>query len=312
MRLLPQILGPTDYKPFPTNRMVRYPKVLPRSNAILGLEFEYERTGINQLYWTGKATPLTHEVELITHLKLLKKWYNVHVDPSLRGDDSIELVFKRGFTIPTAERAISELFNIAVARDFRVSRRTGLHVHLNMGECNRDHLRNLCALYAILEPSIYHAAGGERSANPFCVPWFYDGFTTKNIRLLTTYPDAEIGVIRRLKKYSGLNLKTLWKYSTVEFRHLRNTLDLNLILEWLRLIINLYEFCRNPDFETIFNELVFEKENYVELINVVYRGQRVWDALIFPDLVEEINTTPIIIASEIFLSDPLYKLEGAV
>lgn len=277
-----------------SEKLRKPPTELPNSNIRMGLEFEFEQCGLRY----DQA-----EVSMDPHFETLRKWFTTHSDGSLRGNDAIEFVFRRPFGALTTEKAVAYMLEVANARQFAVSRRTGLHVHVNMGSSTMQELRNLCTLYAILEPSIYHAAGGERVVNPFCTPWFYDCGMTHIVTDLLLGEDRLQGR-RDLKKYSGLNLNPLFTQGSVEFRHPRNSLDIGFVYDWISLIINLYNFAHCPTFEDEFDRYVFRNRDYRGLIDRVYRDGRrkgTWGALLFPELEEEIESTPIVLASEFLL-----------
>ena len=264
-----------------TDHLIRYP-------AYLGIEFEYERTGV---HWASILKPDQ------SPYAALRRYFTACEDGSLRGEDALELKFKAALNVNEAEKALVMLSEHAPR--FSVSRRTGLHVHLSVGDMEHTNLRRLLALYALFEPAIFTAAGDERSANPFTVPWFKDHHISGVAAQIASSPSyCTKGGDRGFGKYGALNLRSLFSYGTVEWRHMRNTQDFNRIFAWVNMILTFRKSSENILFDAEFSRALDTGE-YVRLLEWMYGGDP-WGSLLYYEMEQEINTLSCDLASEIF------------
>lgn len=177
------------------------------------------------------------------------KYWNVERDGSLRGE-SCEFVLKNPLSIEELPIALGELDGAYRARGSVVhdSVRAGVHVHVNVQELTFNQLFNFIACYYILEEVLVHWCGPSREGNLFCLrcrdaeglfPFIKDAVKRQDLRVL--HADAI--------RYSSLNLKALAQYGSVEFRAMRGTRDLGLILDWATVLHKLKLFSmefKNP------------------------------------------------------------------
>ena len=247
-------------------------KYLLPDPVYLGVEFEWEQTGSP---WTQ-----AHH-----NFPKLENYWMVVQDGSLRGEDAFELKTTGGLPPHYVETALDHMWSYS--RKWSASRRTGIHVHLNVCDLTWRQFSNLVSLYALLEPAIYTAAGDERSANPFSVPLYKDSFVSGRIALALMNQNETVPYLQQINKYGGLNLACVMKYGTVEFRHLRTTHDQTKILNWIKMIQVLRRYAMLPSFEKEFSRHL-ERRTYRALLEDVYQGKP-WDALIYPELTEELN-----------------------
>jgi hypothetical protein len=161
----------------------------------------------------------------------------------------------------------------------------------------------------LFEPCIFQAAGDERSANPFTVPLYKDGWVTGQITKALEHSDNLIPCLREhINKYCGLNLASLFTYGTVEFRHLRTTHDKEKIYAWINMILLFRRFALRGDFESIFTRHL-DARDYTGLLSEVYSGYSVWSGLVYPDMYEEIEYLGLDLAYEFFFSREVVKKE---
>ena len=76
----------------------------------------------------------------------------------------------------------------------------------------------------------------------------------------------------------------------MEFRHMRNCYDVERMTHWLNFILALHKKATSPDFAGWYSEIL-AKKNYRSGILDLYKGEKVphWEALIYPELEDEIN-----------------------
>lgn len=118
--------------------------------------------------------------------------------------------------------------------------RAGVHVHFNVQEFTFNQLFNLITLHTLLEELLVDFCGEYRAGNLFCLRVKDAQYIlmplAKAARQRSLAP-LESEVIR----YAALNLCSLFKYGSVEFRAMRSTPDFSLYRTWIDILNELYE-----------------------------------------------------------------------
>lgn len=269
----------------------------------LGLEFEYEHVPNKNLPAKEGWTAL----------------YKYHEDNSLK-DRGAEYVFATPLFGKDALCAIEGICKHATAEGWKSTLRTGIHVHMDVRDLEVPQLVGLCLLYALYEPVIYRWVGDERDANIFCLPWYAaEGGVMQAANIVrTALRDKESGdgnlgmAAEAYDRYAGLNLQALQKFGSVEFRHLKTTLDFDRILTWVNIILSL----KNATFRVPTSDGAILRE-------AVERGPTrfgmdvfgpVFGALSYPDLDKDVLEIGLPIAQELVrdgLSATLWAAKSA-
>jgi len=146
--------------------------------------------------------------------------------------------------------------------------RTGIHIHVNVQDMNINQLVSLVLLYYVTERLLYRFVGRERKNNIFCVPLqntnyflqIYNAVKINNKEETEAEPEDLYtfkSIVEDWKKYLGLNLLPILRYGTVEFRHLYGTQDVNLIVNWINIILSLKKAAMEvTNFENLVTTLV--------------------------------------------------------
>lgn len=186
------------------------PKNYPPSNLLItddhvGVEIELERA---------------HGIALRT------KTWTKHNDGSLR-NQGMEFVFANplnGSGIITALDDIEvgcKLSHKDHGIEVSISDRTSVHVHVNVLDLTRPELSKMILLYSIFELPFFKAFGPSRLQKHFCIPyndlveligvprWLHQGFDVFSNNVNT----PNVG------RYCAFNLKSVFKFGTIEFRH---------------------------------------------------------------------------------------------
>lgn len=177
-----------------------------------------------------------------------RHWRTVS-DGSLRGN-SVEIITRRPSWGSELTGALDELATGVEELDLTVQRcgsfRTSTHVHL--GFTSRDTVYTVpngpevgdnlhgalvtAVLYYLLEDVFFEVAGNYRASSGYCFRIdaapdpFYEVMATASARSISTAP-----------RYYGLNLNSLAKHGTLEFRHLPLVTDAAEIAKWVRAIM---------------------------------------------------------------------------
>ena len=164
-------------------------------------------------------------------------------DGSLRAKpECCEYVFKEPLSYEDSITAVGWL-NAQHKKNGTVlnwSFRCSTHVHLNVQEMELSALLRLVYLYYIFENLLVKWSGEEREGNRFClrlkdsseIPFVVENIFRSSLR----------GVNENQVRYSALNLGSLIKYGSVEFRSLSGTTDRERLSKWLNGITNLRDY----------------------------------------------------------------------
>jgi hypothetical protein len=179
------------------------------------------------------------EIEgLVTETVFFKYWEAV-TDGSLRGFDEgipFEFRFKQGYSLEESVKALDELDNyINKYYDNIVpSDRCSVHVHIGIRdlEWTSELIGSTIKKYLFSEELLFKIAGYGRRNSSYCVPLAHE--------LLSIFEDSR-GFYNKIGKmehgrYYALNLLSIPKHNTIEFRHFRGTKNIYLIKEWLNLL----------------------------------------------------------------------------
>lgn len=201
--------------------------VLP--TAFIGLEHEYE--GVK-----NTALPSHTFSDFWTH----------HEEGSLK-DHGAEYVFATPMFGVDAWNALEWLVVHAEASGWKCTKRTGIHVHLDVRDLTVPQLAGLCILYAAVEPILYNWVSDGRDSSHFCIPLYRADealLGTCSIIRSAFQDDKEDGhtalyLAEEFQRYAGFNLQALHKFGSIEFRHLQTTHDLARIADWINMLMSL-------------------------------------------------------------------------
>lgn len=195
--------------------------VLPKVR--IGLEWEIE-----------SATML---VDALRNVSRGNGLIEVHADGSLR-DGGAEFVttgsglFGKDLTmaISLMAKSIEEVWKAFDRRYWPVTNyRTGFHVHIDVRDLSPKSLVNIFLIYTLAEIPIFNFIGRHRYDNNFCVPWHrseLDENMAQDIsRTEANVSNNLITKIKNMPRYSAMNIASLAKYGTLEFRHMENNLS---------------------------------------------------------------------------------------
>lgn len=201
-------------------------RALVDSDLLMGVEYEVE----------------DYEGDLENRASL----WSVHSDASLR--NGVEFVFSRPLSGATAVRALQDFERSK--HTFNTSERTSTHIHFNAADgCTIGQVRSLFALMYMIEPAVFRIASEDRKWCSYCQP-LTDYSPQRLIRLLgssnqSQFVEAARGE-RHQDKYYGMNMSSLNRHTTIEFRYFPGVVNFEVTLKW----INLLQTIRNAAYRT--------------------------------------------------------------
>lgn len=237
--------------------------------------------------------------------ELLKSWAP-HDDGSLRKHhgSSCEWVFNGPVGYDQSIIRVNQLFDYFDKRKAKLvlSNRTSTHVHFNMGDKNAYQVVNLFILFAILEDIFGRYCGEDRNGNLFCLSSRHAYDQVRWVEDIC-FKHLGFGNLREDMRYCALNIASINKFGTVEFRGMRGLDNRQDMLDWLSIINEFVDYAcykmHNPVdiIESIsvktplgFLKEIFSKDNFMKLTkgideqdinNSIYEGLRLVQMLCY-------------------------------
>jgi len=197
---------------------------LPNTKGLLGVEIEVE----------GHRLP-----------RNVNGWRR-HNDGSLRGDENAEYVLPRPLSKIDTTKALTGLWASFKQNDSHIeeSFRAGVHVHLNVQDLTPIQLFTLITLYLVLEGPLTKYCGEDREGNHFCMRSSDAEYLTYALSKAVK-DDNMYSLQTDVLRYGALNVTSLFKYGSLEFRAMRSTAKLKPIVDWVHIIAKLKEASLN-------------------------------------------------------------------
>jgi len=126
--------------------------------------------------------------------------------------------------------------------------RTSTHIHYDMAAfgTTKDLLK-LLSLAGLFEDVLFRYVGGTRADSIYCLPYSKSRGNFNDISSLGGSPrylgDA-------LGRYQAINLQSLFKHGTVEFRHAGAYTTRQELLDWINILGSLIKYASESDFDT--------------------------------------------------------------
>jgi hypothetical protein len=211
----------------------------------VGIELEYEGVkvpiqGLTPLWWTD-------------------------IDHSLR-TGGVEIISKPLRRNQIADE-VATAVKVAKMAGAKVTPRCGLHVHVNATQLTWSNLYKFVVYYTLMEPQIFADMAPGRENSHFCVPtwtntalteYMYNdgqklrsginipGCKSKDWAKAAAYITGGGGIRSKLMmivtpKYAALNMSSLKKFGTLEFRQAPSSLDPMFITRWANLLLDIQE-----------------------------------------------------------------------
>lgn len=189
------------------------------------------------------------EVEGINYKAVLPKFWEGKMDGSLRGPQEERAEF---CTLPLTPRQslIATSFLWTMMKELgkpSFSWRTSVHDHLNVIDLKETEVKALMTLSALFEPLLFGYVGASRAQSVFCVP-ITESYSHQ---LLSNYIHGRVGLKKLAQedwyKYSSVNMARLFdrpsepSLGTIEFRHMGGTSNVNTILRWHSIVLQLFK-----------------------------------------------------------------------
>lgn len=200
----------------------------PTTSGDVGIELEYE----------GKRLPE----------KGFDKFWARVADGSLRGESG-EFILHKPIVLDKVDEALSILSECFLLNKTVINPtfRAGTHVHINVQDMTIAQLFNMITLYLLFENSLLKICENNRRGNHFCLRAVDAG------QLIESLCDSvSMGSLKNLSsdhlRYAALNVTSLFKFGSLEFRSLESTTDWGKLKLWINTLYTLKSAAmRYPD-----------------------------------------------------------------
>lgn len=217
-------------------------------DILLGLEIEVENA----------------EPSVVHHYPL----WQLKGDNSLRnGIEYVSHIMRGGRVL----YALNQLYSCLPSRA-TFSPRTSIHVHVNALDLTPKQVGALVLIYAVVEKLLYRFVGHGREKSNFAVPMYDSHIANTLVRNLWAEPFLGVGVTEN-SRYLGLNLDSIRKFGSLEFRHLHGTRNIKTIVDWINLLLRLKLYVMEKDVDTIKKEVnaLNTESNYQAFLAKVFK-----------------------------------------
>lgn len=196
----------------------------PPQQGLLGVEIEMEAVNSCPVPFPRKDLPFPWKGE---------------DDNSLRGN-SVEYVMKVPQDAPKAFKSVTAIYDLLKMQDIEVrdSFRAGVHVHVNCQDMTMQELFGLILLYTSFEEVLTKWCGENRVGNLFCLRSRDAEYFAKMVGESFQKGDFDT-LYDNYYRYSSLNLCSLPKYGSAEFRALGTPTKPDRIIKWASALVEL-------------------------------------------------------------------------
>lgn len=210
------------------------------SDSLLGVEVELE----------GRFSNISNRQEIERHFDVVSE----------QSIDGYELVFNRpkgGVDVIEALSSLDSSFNARQAAK-ACSNRCSVHVHVDMLDMDRIQMMNFITLCVMFEKVLYNYVEPHRSKNHFCLPLTDAEVTLNKVCKLSAYIKRDNGngnlssILSSCfsvssDKYCGINLTSIKRYGTLEFRMHHATTKMIDIVRWINILLTIKEYAMQGD-----------------------------------------------------------------
>lgn len=215
------------------NRATRRALNLNPFDRTFGVEIEVKGLSTYQAAAALERAGIACEDAGYTH-RVMATWKAV-TDASVSGGCEIVSPILRG---EAGLAQVAQVMEALRAAGGRVDRSTGLHVHVGVSDLNGTGIARVLDFYATNQRAFDGLVSQSRrsdSSNVYCRGWGHGekDNVVRGLKARETFQGAYVGGTR----YYTINLQSLHRYGTVEFRQHQGTLNGTKATAWIRLLL---------------------------------------------------------------------------
>lgn len=161
-------------------------------------------------------------------------FWETHNDESLR-NDGLEFVFEGPMYGGAALAAVDAFY--AVPQDYTGGARTSTHIHVDASKLTVGAMRAIIGLSYILEDALFSSVLAARKWCGYCMPLTEMAHSRLRALLLSqdtaTFTITGVKANANAEKYYGLNISSLLKHGTLEYRYFPGAPTKDELLSWM-------------------------------------------------------------------------------
>jgi hypothetical protein len=221
---------------------------------------------IAEIYGRSEPGDIGLELELEGQLAHTASFWSLKEEGSLRGGG--EYVLKRPTQLESLPEVLKHLKTALKSSAPVVSIRCSTHVHINVCRYTARQVYQIALMYYLLEPVLLRTQPAKRFGNLFCLAME---------QAEAVYFDLLVDITRRGKpfssftresnRYAALNLVSVHKFGSVEFRFLDAITDVDHIALWSKMFLNLTKAGAKTSVKDLFR--VFDDLTPLEFVEYV-------------------------------------------
>jgi len=165
-------------------------------------------------------------------------------DGSLRGE-SCEYVLRR----PCKREQVGEYLS-RITKGYEdnssyitESARQSIHIHINVQDMSLTEVYSFIVLFLIYETSLVNYCGGDRVGNLFCLRSSDAEYLLSSLEAAAS-PSRFHRLDTDQLRYSALNVVSLFKFGSLEFRSMRGTSNFEMVEKWVGLLLRLKDMAK--------------------------------------------------------------------
>jgi len=159
-------------------------------------------------------------------------------DGSLKPEDeSAEYVLYKPVKMGEVKKVLGLLEDALEDSIVDTTYRAGTHVHINVQDMTMVQVMNMVVLFLLLEDFYINFCEESRRGNHFCLRSKDAGYLIH--ALANMCKEDDVYYLSDDIRYSAINLTSLRKYGSIEFRSLESTMDFDKVEHWCRMLHNL-------------------------------------------------------------------------
>jgi len=193
--------------------------------------------GIRPLY-AAKEVGIEIEMEGVDLVSVNDGVWRTENDGSLRGE-SYEYVLDAPIERSNVGKALSSLQTKLARSRLRPSNRCGVHVHINVQSLTSSQLISFIVLYLCMENVLTKWCGEDRVGNLFCLRAVDAEYILDAI--IEFMANGDISIFQNDVRYGAMNLSSLNKYGSLEFRAMRTPADFGLVDTWVDMLLRVFD-----------------------------------------------------------------------
>lgn len=167
-------------------------------------------------------------------------FWETHNDESLR-NDGLEFVFETPMYGEAALAAVDAFY--AIAADYTGGARTSTHIHVDASKLTVGAMRAIIGLSYILEDALFSSVRAARKWCGYCMPLTEMAHSRLRALLLSkdtpTFTITGVKANANAEKYYGLNISSLLKHGTLEYRYFPGAPTKDELLSWMDYVTEL-------------------------------------------------------------------------